>query len=684
MIQLSKNITTPKSKYLVFTSAGDYSNLQVWVNGYRDFDLWISYCGNQPGRYKDLSDYYMSKKGGKFPSLHYVYQHWKKIIEQYEAILVLDDDILINSSKINKLFKIREEYDLWILQPSFEHIGKISHKITKVNPFTLLRYTNFVEMNCPLFSTNKLFDFLNVFDPTLAGWGTDWWYLDILAKDRENKIAIIDIVTCVKPHDETKNGKREIDLLEDLPTQIKNWERIKEKYHIQSEEKGIKLYQSVKRPVFLQAYALFRIGMNKVCNKVINLRQRRRYEIASPIYATEHIMTNDGAWCWLQDPRVVFVKGKHTRTYAQWITHDGRLQIGAYDHGSGSTEIHTLKEHWDHNDHNVGSFLVLPDKRIMVFYTRHNKYGIFSQTSSKPENIKQWDDEITISNTERISYSHPVYLKKEKKFYLFWRGPSWKPTFSTSLDGKIWSKPKVLIQDKGKESKKIRPYLKVISDGKSSIHFAFTDGHPRDEKQNSIYYMRYEDGSFFKTNGSLIGKIDILPIIHRKSELVYNGNSKGRAWIWDIALDDKGLPIIAYTRLPTKTDHRYCYARWTGTEWLDTEITSAGKWFPQTPVWEQEAEPHYSGGIALDHSDPSILYLSRLVDKTFEIEQWNTPNMGKNWYSKPLTSGSKSLNVRPVVPRGYSGNSPHVLWMSGSYQHYTKYRTGIKLLIQQK
>lgn len=33
--------------------------------------------------------------------------------------------------------------------------------------------------------------------------------------------------------------------------------------------------------------------------------------------------TADGAWCWFQDPRAVYVKGEHERTYAQWMTEDG-------------------------------------------------------------------------------------------------------------------------------------------------------------------------------------------------------------------------------------------------------------------------------------------------------------------------------------------------------------------------
>ncbi len=398
---------------------------------------------------------------------------------------------------------------------------------------------------------------------------------------------------------------------------------------------------------------------------------------------TFRIFSNDGAWCWFQDPRAVYVEGRHKRTYAQWMTHDGKLQIGFFDHDTKTIEIHTLKEKWDADDHNVGSFLLLSDRRLMVFYARHNKVGLFCRTASYPEDISQWESEVTVSDTPRITYSHPVYLSEENKFYVFWRGPSWKPTFSTSTDGKKWSKPQILIEDSDRGSVNIRPYIKIVSDGMASIHFAFTDGHPRNEPTNSVYYLKYADNRLFAANGHEVGKIDNLPIRHGKIDVVHDGKVTGvRAWVWDIALDNMGDPVIAYTLLPRETDHRYAYARWTGKGWLNVELTSGGKWFPQTPEGENEREPHYSGGMCLDHSNPSWVYLSRQIKGVFEIEKWSSLDNGKTWVSLPITENSDSLNVRPVVPRGYSGENNHVLWMNGQYIHYTNYGTAIRMVVQ--
>ncbi|MBT7084620.1 MAG: hypothetical protein HN737_08270 [Desulfobacterales bacterium] len=246
-ISLSGNIDSPNSRYLVFTSAGDNANLHYWLKGYRNFDLWVSYYGDKKNNYEDHSDFFMAKKGGKFPALHYAYQHWENILNHYHAILVMDDDIIIDGSGISRLFDIRDQYDLWLLQPAFDRRGKISHPITQVNPFTSMRYTNFVEVTCPLFRKDKLDAFMKVYDPVLVGWGIDWWYLDSLKPDIKGKVAIVDKISCINPYDWMKGGQREIDLLQDMPTRIKNWKSIKEQHHI-SEEQGTVEFDFIKNP----------------------------------------------------------------------------------------------------------------------------------------------------------------------------------------------------------------------------------------------------------------------------------------------------------------------------------------------------------------------------------------------------------------------------------------------------
>ena len=147
----------------------------------------------------------------------------------------MDDDIIIHGSAISRLFEIHKKYDLWLLQPTFDPQGKVSHTITITNPDTFIRYTNFVEMACPLFLKDKLDKFMEVYDPILVGWGTDLWFMEVLGPDLEGRVAVVDEISCINPHDISKNNQREIDQLQKTADRIKNWKKIKKKHNLKND-----------------------------------------------------------------------------------------------------------------------------------------------------------------------------------------------------------------------------------------------------------------------------------------------------------------------------------------------------------------------------------------------------------------------------------------------------------------
>ncbi|MCT4586227.1 MAG: hypothetical protein N4A71_00240 [Carboxylicivirga sp.] len=79
----------------------------------------------------------------------------------------------------------------------------------------------------------------------------------------------------------------------------------------------------------------------------------------------------------------------------------------------------------------------------------------------------------------------------------------------------------------------------------------------------------------------------------------------------------------------------------------------------------------------------NVVYLSRQINGVFEIERWETSDMGKTWISKAITQNSTQDNVRPYIPRGLSSSDPElVIWMENQkYVHYTNYQTAIKYLM---
>ena len=163
-----------------------------------------------------------------------------------------------------------------------------------------------------------------------------------------------------------------------------------------------------------------------------------------------------------------------------------------------------------------------------------------------------------------LSYPTPVLLRGERNtLYLFWRGGNWEPTFSISTDeGAHWTPARTLF-----EVGQQRPYLKVASDGDRTIHFALSDGHPNIATGN-IYYFSYRAGGFHRADGTFIKAVTHAPVLANEVAKVHDAAAAGvKGWIWDVAADKQGRPVLTYATFPSfpaGTDHRYRYARWTG------------------------------------------------------------------------------------------------------------------------
>lgn len=404
-------------------------------------------------------------------------------------------------------------------------------------------------------------------------------------------------------------------------------------------------------------------------------------------------ITDDGAWCWFSDPRAIHFKGQQNKTYSGWVDSLGNIVVGTYDHKTGKIETNILHRRFEKDDHDNPSFLMDGDGRLMVFYTKHatGNSPIFLARAGEPERISAWEPLQTLRLNDTIAYAglsntytytNIVRLSDEdNKLYLFWRGADFKPNFSVSTNnGLTWDRGKIMVLPE-RIYRDRRPYMKVASNNKDVIHFAFTDGHPHVEPTNSIYYVKYHRGALYKANGEKIMDWSALPINPAQADVVYNAaESKEKAWIWDIAEDKDGRPVVVYAKFPTDSTHVYYYGIFHDGKWNNYKLTDAGGWFPETRPGERQREPNYSGGIVLDHSDPSLVYLSRENNGVFEIERWSTNDRGRHWQVQAITTNSRNDNVRPFVIRDHQDDSVRLMWMNvEKYFHYTDYRGAIKI-----
>ena len=237
---ITKNKITHKN--LVFTSAGNNTNFhKLWIGPDKNYDIMVVYYGNDEKMFKNYEskvDYIMKRKGSKFQNFHYVYNNHLDIINKYDRFFILDDDIIFNVNDINEMFHLSQKYNFWICGPTFKNVKecKLSHHITISKPNTLFRYTNFIEVNVPLFNRYALDMLMKHFDPILIGWGIDFLYIWACGNDKKDKYALIDKVTCINPHDNKKNNKRELNNIKNVHNRKEIWEKFKKKYKIKINE----------------------------------------------------------------------------------------------------------------------------------------------------------------------------------------------------------------------------------------------------------------------------------------------------------------------------------------------------------------------------------------------------------------------------------------------------------------
>ncbi len=414
-----------------------------------------------------------------------------------------------------------------------------------------------------------------------------------------------------------------------------------------------------------------------------------------PGIRAQQILTNDGAWCWFSDPRAIYTRSGTGLIVTGWVDKTGNVYAASLDPGSGKIAMKKLYPELEIDDHDNPAFLELADGNILSQYTWHNgtmhAMGVIQNITDQPYDVTHFGAPVVFQpydsalvqkyRKQTYSYANPFRLESEQnKLYSFGRWIGYKPNMITSTDnGRTWSDPQVVITSAALDVNN-RPYVKYHSDGRSKIHLLFTDGHPNNEPLNSVYYCYYEKNAFWRADGTQICTIDNLPFHPEDASVVYKATpGTGKAWIFDIAIDKKGRPVVAYTRYPTNREHLYYYAVYNKGKWEDNLLIHSGSWFPEDEPGKKQREENYSGGMTLDPLDPSTVYFSHQVNGVFELSKATTGNFGKSWKIIPVTRNSRLNNVRPVIPRYRKKSDPTVLlWMQcRKYLHYTNYDADI-------
>ena len=407
-----------------------------------------------------------------------------------------------------------------------------------------------------------------------------------------------------------------------------------------------------------------------------------------------NVVASEGAWCWFADPRALHYENKTgtiNATYLGYIDVHGNVKATQYDWVSGRKTDVLVRSYFQPDDHNNPTFLVLPDERIMVFYTRHTDEScIWYRISRRRGDITALGEEKKLATQNNTTYPSPFILSDDPQhIYLCWRGINWHPTIAriTMPDAEDNCQfdfgPKQIVQSTG-----ARPYAKYQSNGKDKIYVSYTTGHPDNEQPNWLYFnvidINHGNSPILRDlKGTQLSVIQNGPFNVSKTDSYANAypvtivdRTAGiRNWVWQIVLDEQENPVIAYPHIDDgKNTHVYWYGRWNGEKWQNTKVQSAGHAFHQN--WDK-TERCYSGGMSLDPDNPQDLYLSVPTkngsynkDGVYEIWRFTIGDDGKVSSSEQLTQNSPKNNVRPFIIPGAKNSPMRLAWMQGDYYYW--------------
>lgn len=192
-------------KALVVLQAGRGLPKEQWSDAAdREWDLMVNYydaAGFQPG----LGDYVLFQKGTKFTAMWQLWRHFRDVLQRYDHVLFLDDDVGTSTHDLNRLFRLCRAHDLDLAQMtltdrSFCNWDVLFSRAGACGPRTV----SAVEIMMPVFSRAALQVLAPSFSSSVSGFGLDLAWGKMVA-DMGGRIAVLDEVaaTHARPVDQS-------------------------------------------------------------------------------------------------------------------------------------------------------------------------------------------------------------------------------------------------------------------------------------------------------------------------------------------------------------------------------------------------------------------------------------------------------------------------------------------------
>lgn len=185
-------------RFVVYLQCGAGSVHHEWLKGSaREWDLIVNhYDGTYVDRVPCDVEFQQvgPLPGTKFTSFLTLLTSWPDLVRQYDAVLLLDDDVLISEAGIDALFNVVESYSLDLAQPSLTTDSHCAHPVCRRRGARRLRYVNAIDLMMPVYSRRSLEVGGHLFKQTVSGWGLDMVLGKLVSERLGGKAAVVDAV----------------------------------------------------------------------------------------------------------------------------------------------------------------------------------------------------------------------------------------------------------------------------------------------------------------------------------------------------------------------------------------------------------------------------------------------------------------------------------------------------------
>ncbi len=209
MTRLVRDERRGENRTAVLLQCGRGSLHEKWLSGAdQDWDLIVNhYDPTYRGRIACQVELAQqgSLPGTKFTAVDAILADWPGLLERYDYLFLLDDDIELTEADISALFATATRHGLDLTQPSLSPDSYGCHPVFRTTGRSGLRAVNGVEIMMPVVSRRALHLGRALFGQTISGWGLDVALAKLVGSRLGGHAAVVDeiVVRHSKPIDLT-------------------------------------------------------------------------------------------------------------------------------------------------------------------------------------------------------------------------------------------------------------------------------------------------------------------------------------------------------------------------------------------------------------------------------------------------------------------------------------------------